>query len=491
METFDLYKDMKLRTGGEIYIGVVGPVRTGKSTFIKHFMDEIVLPVISEEAEKVRAVDELPQSAQGRTIMTTEPKFIPKEAANIEFPDGTNVKLRLIDCVGYMVEGAAGHMEGEKERMVKTPWSDMELPFTKAAEIGTNKVIREHSTVGVLVTADGSFGELTREHYAVPEERTITELKRLGKPFVVLLNSARPRAMETESLAKEIAEQYDVTVIPTDCTRLGRAELLHILEELLAAFPVTEMVFHMPKWVELLENTHEIKREAMESARDLMLRGRRMRDVREYREIPTGTYFEQITPLAIHMENGRVEYRLEPKKDYYYRMLSDLMGCDVNGEYRFYRTLKELAKRRGEYEKVATACEEVVNKGYGVVLPESSQLKLSAPELIKQGGKYGVKIRATAPSVHMIQADIVTEVAPIVGSEEQAKDLIAYMETVDENGESGLRTASIFGKTVDKLVEEGVNAKIGNINEECQGKLQESIEKIINDSNGGVICFII
>lgn len=491
MESFDLYKDMKLRTGGEIYIGVVGPVRTGKSTFIKHFMDEIVLPVISGEAEKVRAVDELPQSAQGRTIMTTEPKFIPKEAASIEFPDGTNVKLRLIDCVGYMVEGAAGHMEGEKERMVKTPWSEMEIPFTKAAEIGTGKVIREHSTVGVLVTADGSFGELTRENYAVPEERTITELKRLGKPFVVLLNSARPRAPETETLAREMAEKYDVTVLPTDCTRLGRAELLHILEELLAAFPVTEMVFHLPKWVELLENTHEIKKEAMESAKNLMLHGKRMRDVREYREIPTETHFESIVPQAIHMESGRVEYRMEPKKEYYYRMLSDLMGCEVSGEYRFYRCLRELAGRRGEYEKVAAACEEVVNKGYGVVLPETSQLTLSRPELIKQGGKYGVKIRATAPSIHMIQANIVTEIAPIVGSEEQAKDLISYMEQEGENGESGIRTASIFGKTVDKLVEEGVNTKIGNINEECQSKLQESIEKIINDSNGGVICFII
>lgn len=491
METFDLYKDMKLRTGGEIYIGVVGPVRTGKSTFIKHFMDEIVLPVITGEAEKVRAVDELPQSAQGRTIMTTEPKFIPKEAANIEFADGTNVKLRLIDCVGYMVEGAAGHMEGEKERMVKTPWSDMELPFTKAAEIGTGKVIKEHSTVGVLVTADGSFGELTRENYAVPEERTINELKRLGKPFVVLLNSARPRAPETEALAKELAEQYDVTVIPTDCTKLERTELLHILEELLAAFPVTEMIFHLPKWVELLDNTNEIKKEAMEHAKELMLRGRRMRDVREQRELPPGVYFDRIAASAVHMENGRVEYQMEPKKEYYYQMLSELMGCGINGEYRFYQVLRELAKRRGEYEKVAAACEEVVNKGYGVVLPEASQLKLSAPELIKQGGKYGVKIRATAPSIHMIQADIVTEIAPIVGSEEQAKDLISYMKEQEENGEDGIRTANIFGKTVDKLVEEGVNAKIGNINEECQMKLQESIEKIINDSNGGIICFII
>ncbi len=491
METFDLYKDMKLRTGGEIYIGVVGPVRTGKSTFIKHFMDEMVLPIMSDEAEKVRATDEMPQSAQGRTIMTTEPKFVPKEAAKITFPDGTGVKIRLVDCVGYMVDGASGHMEGDRERMIKTPWSETEIPFTKAAEIGTGKVIREHSTVGVLVTADGSFGELTRENYEMPEERTVNELKRLGKPFIILLNSARPRAAETMQLAQELSERYDVTVLPTDCTKLAKTELTDILEELLAAFPVSEMTFRFPTWVELLENTHEIKKEAMEHAKTLLLRNRRICDVRAQKELPTGTYFKRIVPASISMENGTVEYRLEPKKEYYYGMLSELLGCEVNGEYRFYRELKELATRREEYEKLASACEEVARKGYGVVLPASEQIQISTPELIKQGGKFGVKIRATAPSIHMIQADIVTEIAPIVGSEEQAKDLISYMTTHGEQSEDGMRTASIFGKTVDKLVEEGVNAKIGNINEECQMKLQESIEKIINESSGGVICFII
>lgn len=491
METFDLYKDMKLRTGGEIYIGVVGPVRTGKSTFIKHFMDEMVLPVMDDDAEKVRATDEMPQSAQGRTIMTTEPKFVPKEAAKITFPDGTGVKIRLVDCVGYMVDGAAGHMEGERERMIKTPWSEAEIPFTKAAEIGTGKVIKEHSTVGVLVTADGSFGEFTRENYELPEERTVNELKRLGKPFVILLNSARPRAIETESLAKELSEKYDVTVLPTDCTKLGKTELTGILEALLAAFPVSEMVFRLPKWVEILENTHDIKREALEHAKALLLKNRRIRDVREQRELQNGTYFERILPASVSMETGRVEYRLEPKKEYYYGMLSELLGCEVTGEHRFYQELRDLAERRTEYEKFASAYEEVEGKGYGVVLPAANQIEISTPELIKQGGKYGVKIRATAPSIHMIQADIVTEIAPIVGSEEQAKDLIAYMTTHGEHAEEGLRTASIFGKTVDKLVEEGVNAKIGNINEECQMKLQESIEKIINESNGGVICFII
>ena len=342
-----------------------------------------------------------------------------------------------------------------------------------------------------LVTADGSFGELTRENYEGPEERTIHELKRLGKPFIVLLNSSRPRAAETEALAKELSERYDVTVVPTDCTKLGRTELTNVLEQLLAAFPVSEMIFRLPKWVELLDNTHEIKKEAMEHAKELLLRNRRIKDVREQKEFPAGTYFERVLPATVSMENGNVEYQFMPKKEFYYGMLSELMGCEVNGERRFYQELRELAKRRAEYEKLANACEEVKRKGYGVVLPAANQIQISTPELIKQGGKYGVKIRATAPSIHMIQADIITEIAPIVGNEEQAKDLISYMTDQGEQKEDGLRTASIFGKTVNQLVEEGVAAKIGNINEECQTKLQESIEKIINESSGGVICFII
>lgn len=491
MEAFDLYKDMKLRTGGEIYIGVVGPVRTGKSTFIKRFMDEIVLPVMEDDAEKERAVDELPQSAKGRTIMTTEPKFIPKNAAKIKFPDGTDVKLRLIDCVGYMVEGATGHMENEQERMVKTPWFDEEIPFTKAAEIGTGKVIREHSTVGVLVTADGSFGELSRENYHEPEERTIQELKKLGKPFIVLLNSAHPAARETAEMAEKLAKTYDVTVLPVNCLELKKQDMLLILEELLNAFPISEVHFRLPKWAEIEEKDCEIKTEALRLAQELLRTGKRMKDVRRQVKLPEESCFEGSLSPVVHMDTGLVEYEFIPKKEYYYKTLEKLLGCSITGEYRFYRMLKEIAKKRMEYEKVSAACEAVEQKGYGLVLPDTSQLSLSEPELFKSVGKYGVKIRATAPSVHMIKANIVTEIAPIVGSEEQAKDLMNYMQKQKETGEDGIRGASIFGKSVDRLVEEGVHEKIANINEDCQGKLQESIEKIINDSNGGVICFII
>lgn len=491
MEAFDLYKDMRLRTGGEIYIGVVGPVRTGKSTFIKRFMEEMVLPAMEDEAEKTRAVDELPQSAKGKTIMTTEPKFIPKNAAKIKLPDDTDVKIRLIDCVGYMVEGAAGHMENEKERMVKTPWSEEEIPFTRAAEIGTGKVIREHSTVGVLVTADGSFGELLRESYQVPEERTILELKRLGKPFIVLLNSENPGGKEVQELARQLEQKHEITVLPVNCMRLKRMDFLLILEELLNAFPVNEVHFHLPKWAELFENDSELKQEALRMAEELMLFGKRMKDVRRTDKLPEGAYFEPLEAPTVHMDTGLVEYEFTPKKEYYYQMLEKLLGCKITGEYRFYRMLSEIAKKRQEYEKVSAACEEVEQKGYGLVLPDTSQLELSEPELFKSVGKYGVKIRATAPSIHLIKANIVTEIAPIVGNEEQAKDLIAYMQRQKENGEDGIRGASIFGKSVDRLVEDGVNAKIANITEDCQEKLQESIEKIINDSNGGVICFII
>lgn len=491
MDGYDLYMDMKQRTGGEIYIGVVGPVRTGKSTFIKKFMEEIVLPLIEDEAEKTRAVDELPQSAKGRTIMTTEPKFIPKNAAKIVFRDGTDVKIRLIDCVGYMVEGAAGHLENEKERLVKTPWSTEEIPFTKAAEIGTGKVIREHSTVGVLVTSDGSFGELTREGYAVPEERTILELKALGKPFVVLLNSAEPTKKEVIELADTLSETYDVTVLPVNCIQLKKAELLQILEELLNAFPVSEMRFRLPKWAELEAADSELKQEALLMAEEIMKSGRRMKDISRQEKITEGACFDKIAAPVVHMDTGLVEYEFLPKKEYYYRMLGKLLGCSITGEYKFYRMLAEIAQKRTEYEKVSEACAQVEQKGYGLVLPDTAQFELSEPELFKSVGKYGVKIRATAPSVHMIKANIVTEIAPIVGSEEQAKDLIGYMLKQKEDGEEGIRGASIFGKSVDRLVEEGVNAKIANINEECQTKLQESIEKIINDSNGGVICFII
>lgn len=489
MDTFDLYKDIKARTGGEIYIGVVGPVRTGKSTFIKRFMDMLVIPAIEEEASKARAIDELPQSAQGKTIMTTEPKFIPKEAAQVTLYGDTHVKIRLIDCVGYMTDGASGHLENEKERMVKTPWYDYEIPFTQAAELGTKKVIRDHSTIGIIITTDGSFGEIPRENYAKPEEKTIDELKKLGKPFVVLLNSAKPFAQETKELASSMEETYAVPVLPVNCEQLRKDDITRIMESVLSSFPVSLIRFNFPKWVEMLSPTHEIKLTMVKQAKEILQKIHCMKDVKAGIEKMDTPYIKQIRLEQMDMETGIVSYYTDIDKKFYYQIVSELMDIPVQNEYQFITVLKNLSEKRGEYEKVSVACDEVNRKGYGVVTPKAEDIALTEPEIIRHGSKFGVKLKASAPTIHMIQANIITEIAPIVGSEEQAQDLITYM--TEQEGTQGIWETNIFGKTIKQLVEDGISTKIGNITEECQVKLQESMQKIINESEGGLVCFII
>lgn len=491
MEQYDLYRDMKQRTGGEIYIGVVGPVRTGKSTFIKRFMQEIVLPQMKDEADRVRATDELPQSAQGRTIMTTEPKFIPKNAAKLLCPDQTEIKVRLVDCVGYMVDGASGHMENNQERKVRTPWSEEEIPFTQAAEIGTTKVIRDHATVGVIISSDGSFGELNRPVFEKPEERTVNELKTLGKPFILLLNSTHPEADSTTALVQKLTERYTIPVLPVNCLKLNRADFHKLLEELLSAFPIREIKFHLPVWAEYCEFGNELRKEAIRIATETMTNKKTMKDIRTSETESESAVFLPIEAPKVHRNTGEIEYELKPQKEAYKKGMLELCGCEIESEHAFYRQIREISKKKQEYARFSEACSQVEEKGYGVVLPATEQLRLSDPELIRSGGKYGVKLRATAPSLHLIKANIITEIAPIVGSEEQAQDLITYLNHQKELGEDGLRTASIFGKSVMCLVEEGVQTKMEVVNEECQKKLQESIEKIINESTGGVICFII
>lgn len=489
MDTFDLYKDIKARTGGEIYIGVVGPVRTGKSTFIKRFMDTLVIPAMEEDASKARAIDELPQSAQGKTIMTTEPKFIPKEAAQVTLYDDTTVKIRLIDCVGYMTEGATGHLENEKERMVKTPWYDYEIPFTQAAEIGTRKVIRDHSTIGIIITTDGSFGEIPRENYGKPEEKTIDELKKLGKPFVVLLNSAKPFAPETKELAASMEEQYAVPVLPVNCEQLRKDDITRIMESVLSSFPVSLIRFNFPKWVEMLSPTHEIKLAMVKQAKEILQKIQCMKEVKAGVEKIDTPYIKQIRLEQMDMQTGVVSYYTDIDKKFYYQIISELMEIPVQNEYQFITVLKNLSEKRSEYEKVSVACDEVNVKGYGVVTPKAEDISLTEPEIIRHGSKFGVKLKASAPTIHMIQANIITEIAPIVGSEEQAKDLITYM--TEQEGTEGIWETNIFGKTIKQLVEDGIATKIGNLTEECQVKLQESMQKIINESEGGLVCFII
>ncbi len=488
--TYDLYKDIQRRTGGEIYLGVVGPVRTGKSTFIKRFMNLLVLPYMEDEHEKERAQDEMPQSAGGKTITTTEPKFIPKEAAHVKLGADIDVKVRLIDCVGYMVEGATGHMEKEEERMVKTPWSMEEIPFTKAAEIGTRKVMRDHSTIGIVVTGDGSLGELPRESFLEAEERTIKELQALGKPYIVLLNSQKPYAEETRSLADEISEKYQVTVMPINCEQLKKEDINHIMENILYEFPLTMIEFYMPKWVEMLPCDHKMKKDIIARLKQLMADLNHIRDITADRFSVESEYIKKCKLDGINMSDGCVRIVLDVDDTYYYEMLSELVGENIGSEYQLLATLREMAKMKREYVKVLHALEAVRYKGYGVVMPDREEIVLEKPELIKQGNKFGVKIKAESPSIHMIKANIETEIAPIVGTEEQARDLIQFISDTGTS-EEGIWETNIFGKTVEQLVNDGITGKISMINEESQVKLQETMQKIVNDCNGGMVCIII
>lgn len=487
---FELYKDIQMRTGGEIYLGIVGPVRTGKSTFIKRFMDLMVLPFMTDEHARARAQDELPQSAGGKTVTTTEPKFIPKEAAEVTLNKDVEVKVRLIDCVGFMVEGAGGHMEENVERLVKTPWFDHEIPFTQAAEIGTRKVIGDHSTIGIVITTDGSFGELPRENYVAAEEKTIQELKRLKKPYVVLLNTERPYSEEAKRLAAELGEKFQAAVLPVNCEQLKKEDIYEILEQALYEFPLSMVEFYMPKWVEMLPLTHPMKADIVEQAQLLLKDLNTMKDVMKKPVQLESAYIKRCKTDGIRMSDGTVKVVLDVDESYYYEMLSELVGETITGEYHLISMLREMAKMKKEYTKVLHAVEAVRARGYGVVTPEREEIHLEAPEVIRHGNKFGVKIKAESPSIHMIRANIETEIAPIVGTEQQAKDLINYISDASTT-EEGIWETNIFGKTVEQLVNDGITGKITMIGEESQMKLQETMQKIVNDSNGGMVCIII
>ena len=489
--SFHIYKDIQQRTNGAVYLGVVGPVRTGKSTFIKRFMDVLVLPNITEPHIRQQINDELPQSGNGKTIMTTEPKFIPMTPAEIKLEDGSDLRLRLIDCVGYMTEGALGHMEENAQRMVKTPWSATEIPFSEAASIGTRKVIEDHSTIGIVVTTDGSFGELPRENYLAPEEQTIRELQAIGKPFVVLLNTAYPTAVETRDLVNEMEEQYHSTVIPVNCLTLNAEDITGIMDQMVASFPANVIYFSLPKWVELLPAENEIKRGVIQSVQEYLGRVSSMNDVLGERKNVTGEYINQFDIEELHRENGEVSICIRIKDEYYYGMLSELTGMPITNEAEFLSAVRTMAAGRKECENLGNAWGEVRENGYGVVYPQADQIRISDPELVKHGGKYGVKLKATAPSTQMIQADIEIEIAPIVGTLEQANDLISYMKQQVEAGNDGIFETNIFGKTVRQLIEDGIEEKIGNISRESRAKLQNTMQKIVNESNRGIICIII
>lgn len=487
----DIYKDIASRTGGEIYIGVVGPVRTGKSTFIKRFMDLFVLPYMEDGPLKERTIDELPQSSQGKTIMTTEPKFIPQNGVNIRMDDSTEVKVRLVDCVGFVVDGANGHMEGENQRMVRTPWFPEEIPFEDAAKIGTLKVIKEHATIGVVVTTDGSFGEIDRRSYIDAEERTIAEMEETGKPYIILLNSERPHSADTEELRASLEEKYGRPVIAVNCKQMQKSDIVRILESVLLEFPVTTVEFYIPKWTEMLDNEHPVKNALIDYGIEWLGRVTKMRDLYEREGIgcdANGICMPIIR--KIRTSDGIVEIRLDVDDKYYYEYLTNITGEEIDNEYQLIHKLQNLANKKQEYEKVEDAMSSVNARGYGVVAPALSDIVMEEPELITHAGKYGVKIRATSPSIHMIRANIETEIAPIVGNKEQAEDLIAYIKD-GEYSEDGVWGTNIFGKTLGDMMEDGIRDKISKMDDECQTQLQNTMQKIVNDNNGGLVCIII
>lgn len=490
MEVFDVYKDIQARTNGEIYLGVVGPVRTGKSTFIKRFMDLLVLPKIEDEHSRERTKDELPQSASGKTIMTTEPKFVPKEAAEIRLVDDVAVKIRLIDCVGYMVRGAAGHMENEEERQVKTPWFDHEIPFTKAASIGTQKVIHDHATIGIVITTDGTICDLKREDYVEAEDKTIRELQSIGKPFVVLVNSQKPYAQAAKEVTDRIKEKHGVTAMAINCEQLREEDIHHIMEQVLFEFPISEVEFYIPKWVEMLSREHKIKADLLSHIKDMMKEFLMIKDAVRGIAKPDSVYIKEMKVDDVALDTGCVKVRIQVADNFYYEMLSELTGTSIEGEYELIRTMKEMSALRREYESVKDAMKSVKLKGYGVVSPRKEEIQLEEPVIIKQGNKYGVKIHSEAPSIHMIRANIETDIAPIVGSEQQANDLVNYIKDANET-EEGVWGTNIFGKSIEELVMDGMRNKLIAINDESQSKLQDTMQKIVNDSNGGMVCIII
>ncbi len=490
MDSFQVYRDMKVRTNGEIYIGVVGPVRTGKSTFIKRFMDLLVLPNMTDEHARERTKDELPQSASGTTIMTTEPKFVPKEAASVKLSDDVEVKIRLIDCVGYMVEGASGHIENDAERQVKTPWFEYEIPFTKAAAIGTQKVIRDHATIGFVVTTDGSVTDLPRESYIPAEEKTVKELQSIGKPFLILLNCLKPYGEEAKAIKEELQQKYNAPVFPVNCEQLKAEDINEIMRQILYQFPVTEVEFYLPKWVEMLSRDHRIKQDLLEHIRRFMENMDDIRSAVSCEEKADSPYINEISVEKVEMDTGKVRVRIGFEQKYYYEVLSELTGTQIKGEYELISTMKELSAMKEEFSQIKDAFADVKIKGYGVVSPKKEEIRLDDPVIIKQGSKYGVKIRSEAPSIHMIRANIETEIAPIVGNEKQAEDLVEYIRQESETPE-GVWGTNIFGKSVEELVMDGIRSKIAMINDESQSKLQDSMQKIVNDSNGGMVCIII
>lgn len=492
MEDRSIYRDIAERTNGDVYIGVVGPVRTGKSTFIKKFMDTIVLPNMEEEHRKGRAVDEMPQSAAGRTIMTTEPKFIPEQSVSVKIDDCAAFSVRLIDCVGYIVPSALGYIENDQPRMVLTPWYEEPIPFNMAAEIGTKKVITEHSTIGLVVTTDGSISDIPREEYEEAEERVINELKEINKPFIVIYNCVEPASEAARTEAASLSERYGVPVLPINCLDAGEAEIRSILAQILYEFPLQEIRIEMPRWITGLEADHWLRTSVYGAIQQAAGRIQRIRELNDaLAQIGRCEHITSAQTVSIDLGCGRTRLAVSLQPNLFYRVLGERTGLNISDEGELLSCMMGFSRMKKQYDKIKDAYEEVQSTGYGIVMPGLEELSLEEPEIIRQGGKYGIRLRASAPSVHMMKTQITTEVTPIVGSEQQSQELVEYLLREFEENPAKIWESNIFGKSLHELVSEGLHNKLYRMPSDARDKLRETIERIINEGCSGLICIIL
>ncbi len=488
MNNYDIYGDIAERTNGDIYVGVVGPVRTGKSTFVSKFMESLVLPNITQQNEKNRAVDELPQSADGKTVMTTQPKFVPSESVGIKLKDNLSLNVRLIDCVGYMVDGAAGAYEDDKQRLVKTPWSQKEMPFEQAAELGTKKVVAEHSTIAVVVTNDGSITEIPRANYVPAEERVVNELKALGKPFVLILNTSRPESQETEKLRSALAEKYDVTTLTVDVKNMSADTVAEIMEAVLGEFPVSSVKVNLPKWMRTLDISNNVIREIIKEVSDKSLAVKKMKDCDLLENMFEGS--QNIYPckgVVIEAGKGVAECEIQARPELFFKMLSEEADCDIGDEYSLMHYVKQLTFAKKEYEKVSRALQAAEETGYGIVMPNDDTMHLETPELLKQGSQFGVKLKASAPTLHIMKVDVETTVSPIVGSQQQSE----YMLSSFEADPKSIWNTNMFGKSLSELAKEGLCSKVSAMPVDVQNKVRKTVGRVVNENKGGLLCILL
>lgn len=492
MERFDLFRDMAERTGGCIYVGVVGPVRTGKSTFIRRFMELLVLPAIHDPDHQARTRDQLPQSGAGRTIMTTQPDFVPDEPVEVVLQEPIRVKVRVVDCVGYTVRGALGYEEDGRPRMVRTPWFDQEIPFEQAAELGTRRVIEEHSTIGLVVVTDGSITDIPREAYLPAEERVIAELRALGKPYLVVLNSTHPKDAATQRLASELSARYGVPVLPVDALHMQHDELLAILQELLWEFPVREVGVVLPRWVQELPEQHGVRRQLLEAVQQHLQEVHRVRDVQEaVRRLGQHELVESVALAEMDLGTGCATAEVRTPPSLFYRVLNEIAGTQVENEADLVRLLQELVRAKQEFDYLSEALAQVRATGYGVVTPRKEEITFQQPELIRQGHRFGVRLKASAPTIHMVRADVTTEVTPFVGTERQGEEFARYLSGLFEESPEKLWQSEFLGRSLQELVREGIQSKLHRLPENAQQKLQETLTRIINEGSGGLICIIL